>query len=173
MGIELSNPDAYRQKMFDSICNQDPLQIIQETPAKLQQIVTPFSTEQLQSHPFPGKWSPLEIIGHYVDVEWNFGIRLRFALCEDNPPFIGYNQDLWVERLQHNAEPPQMLLERFSSIRAMNILFYQSLTPGQMQRYGTHNERGKESIETMLKMEAGHDLHHIKQLQTYLAAISS
>lgn len=172
MGIEISNPNSYRQMMFDLIGNQDPLQVIQETPAKMQHIITPFTTEQLQSHPFSGKWSPLEIIGHLVDVEWNFGIRIRFAFCEDNPPIIGYNQDQWVEHLQHNQKPPQLLLEQFSSLRSMNILFYQNVTAGQMQRYGTHNERGEESIATMLKLEAGHDLHHIKQLQSYLSLIS-
>lgn len=172
MGIEINNPNAYRQMMFDLLGNQDPLRIIQETPGKLQQIVAPFSAEQLQSHPFHGKWSPLEIIGHYVDVEWNVGIRLRFAFCEDNPPIIGYNQDLWVEQLQHNTKPPQLLLEQFTSLRQMNILFYQCVSPTQMQRFGRHNERGEESIETMLKMEAGHDLHHIQQLKNYLAAIT-
>lgn len=168
MGIEINDPSAYRQLMFDLAGNTAPLQILEETPKTLHHLVTAYSEEMLRSHPYDGKWSPLEILGHYVDVEWNFGIRLRFALCEENPPIIGFNQDLWVAHLQYNQQSSTIILDSFQNLRTMNVQLCKSLTPKQMKRYGTHNERGEENIETMLTMEAGHDLYHQKQLQQYL-----
>jgi hypothetical protein len=173
MGIEINDPNAYRQIMFDLVGNSDHLSILEETPDKLKEIISPYSDDELRSHPVAGKWSPLEILGHYVDVEWNFGIRLRFVLCEENPPIIGYNQDLWVKHLQHNQQSSSLILDWFRNLRMMNIHVYKSLTPIQMKRYGTHNERGEESIETMLTLEAGHDLHHQKQLIQFVEALNS
>ena len=33
-----------------------------------------------------------------------------------------------------------------------------------------HDERGPESLDTMLRMYAAHDLHHIDQINRYLEA---
>lgn len=173
MGIEINDPSAYRQLMFDLVGSTLPLQILEETPGMLHKLVSTYNEEMLHSHPYDGKWSPLEILGHFVDVEWNFGIRIRFALCEENPPIIGYNQDLWVEHLLYNQQSSATILDCFQNLRTMNVQLCKSLTPNQMKRYGTHNERGEESIETMLTMEAGHDLYHQKQLQKYLNALKT
>lgn len=168
MGIEINDPDAYRRLLSDLVGDSAPLQILQETPDTLHRIVAPYRDEDLRSRPVENKWSPMDILGHFVDVEWNFGIRLRFIVCENRPPITGYDQDLWVEHLQHNKQSAQTLLDWFRSLRMMNIHLYKSLSPDQMKRVGIHNERGEESIETMLTMEAGHDLFHIKQLKHYL-----
>jgi hypothetical protein len=36
---------------------------------------------------------------------------------------------------------------------------------------GRHNERGAESLAVMLRMQAGHDLSHLNQIDRYLCAI--
>ncbi len=39
-----------------------------------------------------------------------------------------------------------------------------------MERLGLRAERGPESLRTMLRMHAGHDLLHLGQITRYLAA---
>ena len=48
--------------------------------------------------------------------------------------------------------------------------FLATLTPEQWKHYGVHNERGSETIETIVRMFAGHDLNHFQQIERILAA---
>jgi hypothetical protein len=45
-----------------------------------------------------------------------------------------------------------------------------SLTPEQWQHHGMHAERGKETIEQITRMFAGHDLNHLQQIERILAS---
>jgi hypothetical protein len=37
------------------------------------------------------------------------------------------------------------------------------------KQYGMHSERGKESIEHIVRMFAGHDVNHLQQIEKILA----
>ena len=43
-----------------------------------------------------------------------------------------------------------------------------SLSPDQWKLYGQHSERGQESIEHIVRMIAGHDNNHFKQIESIL-----
>jgi hypothetical protein len=40
-----------------------------------------------------------------------------------------------------------------------------------MARTGQHNERGSESLHSMLRLLAGHDLSHLQQIDRYLQVV--
>jgi hypothetical protein len=67
--------------------------------------------------------------------------------------------------LQRN---PQMALSLFHTVRKANICCLKSLTPQQMENFGIHSERGKESIAQMARMIAGHDINHLQQMEKLL-----
>ena len=170
-GLEVTDPEAYRQKSFKLLGDRDPIEVLGETPDVLAGIVGRHSAEQMRTRPFPGKWTPNEILGHLSDAEWAFGYRMRLILGEDNPTILGMDQELWVTRQRHNDRVPTDLAEMFRGLRLFNLAVWKQLTPAELQRAGEHNERGRESLETMLRMEAGHDLAHIDQINRYLDAI--
>ena len=41
-------------------------------------------------------------------------------------------------------------------------------TAEQWQQYGMHSERGRETIEQIVRLTAGHDLNHLKQIERIL-----
>ena len=45
-----------------------------------------------------------------------------------------------------------------------------TLTPEQWKHHGMHSERGAETVETIVRMFAGHDLNHFQQIERILAA---
>ena len=51
----------------------------------------------------------LECVGHIVDSELVAGARERWIIAEDEPEIVGYDQALWVDRLEHNADDPEVL----------------------------------------------------------------
>ena len=82
-------------------------------------------------------------------------------------------QEKWVNAQNYNESDASELVATFSTLRAMNLRFWKSLTPEQLRRSCQHNERGEENLETLMSIIPGHDLSHIDQLERYLAAINS
>jgi hypothetical protein len=50
-------------------------------------------------------------------------------------------------------------------LREANLALLASLTPEQWQQYGIHSERGQETIEQLVRMTAGHDVNHVRQIE--------
>ena len=44
--------------------------------------------------------------------------RYRWILAHDEPPLTGYDQDLWVDRLHHNEDDPEVLTMMLSTVEA-------------------------------------------------------
>jgi hypothetical protein len=84
---------------------------------------------------------------------------------------MGYDQDLWVDRLRHNEELPAELVTYFEGLRLANLNLWQRLTPQERQRVGMHAERGPESVDLMFRMLAGHDRFHLNQIRKTLTAV--
>jgi len=169
-GASISDPEAYRRNLFTLLGDTNPLDVIEQTAPILAAVVGTHSPAVLRTRPFADKWTPNEIIGHLVDGEWVSGYRLRLILCEDAPPILGMNQDLWVAGLQHNDRDPSALVEMFRAMRELNLTVWRRLSPAELERTGLHNERGPESLAVMLRMLAGHDLSHLEQLARFVHA---
>jgi hypothetical protein len=60
-------------------------------------------------------------------------------------------------------------VEQFRVVRLGNLALLKSLTPAQWKHYGMHSERGQESIEQIVRMFAGHDINHLRQIEAILA----
>jgi hypothetical protein len=168
--IWLTDPAAYLQRMRDLVGEGDPLEVLAEGPETYGRIVAQQTAARMQARPFPGKWTPNEIIGHLADVELVYGFRMRMILCHDQPEISGYDQDLWVAGQRHNEREPAELLEMFRTYRAFNLTLWRQIGPQELERVGVHAERGPESLATMRVSLAGHDLWHLDQITRYLDA---
>jgi hypothetical protein len=170
-GLSVSDPQAYREKMFKLLGDRNPLEVLAQTASTLAGMVRTHSATVLRTRPFEGKWTPNEVIGHLADSEWVYGYRLRLILCEDNPTILGMNQDLWVAGQRHNEREPSELVDMFRTMRQFNLAVWKRLSPAELTRTGQHNERGPEALGVLLRMLAGHDLSHLDQLTRYLQAV--
>jgi hypothetical protein len=171
VGLGVSDPQPYSEKMFKLVGDRDPLEVLAQTASVLDDIVRKHSATVLRTRPFEGKWTPNEVLGHLTDSEWVYGYRLRLILCEDNPPILGTNQDLWVSGQQHNEREPSEFVEMFRSLRQFNLAMWKQMSPADLTRTGQHNERGSESLGVVLRMLAGHDLSHVDQITRFIHAV--
>jgi hypothetical protein len=169
--LELTDPAAYRARLAAALGGRKPLDALRATPAALHALVGPVSAAALRQRPFPGKWTPNEIVAHMLDAEWVFGYRTRTIVCDERPAIIGIDQDRWVDVQRHNDHEPIELLESFEALRRINLRFWATLDEGQLGRVGVHAERGEEPVGLMLTMLAGHDQVHLEQIGRYLEAI--
>jgi hypothetical protein len=168
-----SDPAVYRENLLRLLGERDALEVARQTASTLAGIVREHEAAVLRTRPFEGKWTPNEVMGHLTDGEWVYGYRLRLVLCEDAPSIQRTSQDRWVAGLGHNDREPQEHVESFRALRSLNLELWRRLSAGDLERTGVHNERGPESLATMLRMMAGHDLSHLEQIARLIQAVRS
>ena len=105
----VGTPDAYRASLLAELGDDDPAIVQAETVTALRALVAE-AGDRLRIRPEPGEWSVLECIGHIADGELVVATRERWILAEDVPDIVGYDQARWVDRLEHNADDPTLLL---------------------------------------------------------------
>ena len=166
----VSQPSEYQALLLGYLGDQDPAEVQRRTPGVAASLVSE-AGDLLRIRPEEKEWSVLELIGHLHDAELVSGARYRWILAQDRPSLIGYDQDLWVERLRHNQGDPAALLATFAALRTANLGLWWGITQEERDREGDHVERGRESIDLMFRMLGGHDLFHIEQMTRTLAAV--
>lgn len=156
----------YVSRTISALEGRDPLEVLESTPGVISSRLAGRSPEQLQTPPAPGKWSVAQIIAHLSEAELVIGFRIRLVLGANGTPIQAFDQDAWASR--YAGMPVSDSLEVFRVVRAANLALLRSLSAEQWEQYGMHSERGKESVAQIVRMAAGHDLNHLRQLDAAL-----
>jgi len=159
---------GYVRALLDLLGSRDPLEVQEELLPWLRVRLSSLDDATLRRPERPGKWSVIEVVQHLADAELVMGFRIRMALATDRPALQGYDQDLWVQELRYREVPLQTALHQLAGVRDGNLTLARSLAPAQLQRVGIHSERGEESVGLMLRLMAGHDLVHRRQIDRIL-----
>lgn len=162
-------PQQYTQRILSYVEGKEPLAAQAATAERLAQLIEGVSASELRRRPTLDKCSVSEIVAHLADGEIVGGFRVRFILGSPGSPVVGYDQDKWVTSGHYGKRDPQKSVELFRVLREANLGLLESLQPEQWKQYGMHSERGKESIEHIVRMFAGHDVNHLQQIEKILA----
>jgi hypothetical protein len=165
--------DPYIASLLDTLGSQDPLQVLAEMPDALRRGIAGMSEQQLSTGEAPGKWSARQMLAHLADSELVGAFRFRMILAHDRPAIPGYDQDAWAGHLGYEKADVAAVLNTFSSLRGANVRLLERTTPEERQRVGLHSERGAESLDFMMRIYAGHDLVHLRQLARIRQAIGA
>jgi len=159
----------YRQRILGNVGGgEDPLKLQAAAPKKLGRLVKGSPAAKLRKRPEPGKWSVAEIVAHLADAEIVIGYRMRMILGAPGTPIQAFNQDDWVTSGHYDKRDVRKSLEQYRAVRETNVALLKSLTPDQWDHFGMHSERGQESIGTIVRMTAGHDINHLRQIERIL-----
>jgi DinB family protein len=160
----------YQRYLIGLVGDDDPAEVQAGAPEAWREL-TRGAGARVTERPEPREWSVLECLGHAVDSELVVGGRYRWIVAHDEPPLVGYDQDLWVDRLHHNEDDPDVLLETFEALRGANLALWARSTEDERARVGLHTERGRESFDLTFRLQAGHDRFHLDQARRALAAL--
>jgi hypothetical protein len=89
------------------------------------------------------------------------------ALTADDYSVQPMDQDRWMA-----VEPPteaSTALAAYESLRAMNLALFRRLTPEQRATPLNHPERGRIDVWEVAASLAGHELHHLAQIEAVAA----
>ena len=155
----------YMARILGNVEGKDPMRVQRETAGKLGKAIRGLNRKQLTRRPAPGKWSIAEILAHLADAEIVASWRMRAILGANGTPIQAFDQDNWASTFQYAKRDARMSLETFRVLRENNIRMLKSLPKNLWENYGMHQERGKETIAHIVRMFAGHDINHLKQVE--------
>jgi len=162
-------PQEYTPRMLKQSEGKDPLKVEAGTAKKLERLIEGVPAAKLRKRPAPGKWSVVEILAHLAESELVRGWRMRQILGAPGTAIQAFDQDSWAVAGHYEKRDARKSLELFRVLREANLALLKSLTKEQWKHHGIHAERGEESIEHMVRMNAGHDINHLAQVERLLA----
>jgi hypothetical protein len=168
----VSEPKAYQDHLLELLGADDPAEV-QAGAVDAWRGVLADAGALAAVRPEPDEWSVVECLGHAVDAEVVTAARYRWILAHDEPPLLGYDQDLWVDRLHAGRhDDPEDLLAMLEPLRRANVALWRRSSEEERARVGVHAERGRESFDLLFRILAGHDRFHLAQARRALDAVA-
>lgn len=141
-----------------------------EAPRMLFEVCSGAAPERLIRPMAPGKWSPLQVIQHLIGCDREALLpRVEKILNEDHPFLARFDQDLWMKQYSdvYNRKAVS-LLDEYARLREKTAVLLFDLDLAAWHRTGQHEERGSITLYDMARHFADHDVHHRRQIATFL-----
>ncbi|MEJ7811157.1 MAG: DinB family protein [Gemmatimonadaceae bacterium] len=168
-----SSPQApYAATLLAFLGDADPFAVMAALAPSLEAATLGLSDEALRRPEREGKWSVLQVIQHLTDNDLVYAYRVRMILTHDGFVMERYDRDRWASTLRYHDAPVADALAELRVIRARNLRLFRALGDAELERTGLHEERGPESIRTIVTLLAGHDLLHRAQIARIVRAVA-
>jgi uncharacterized damage-inducible protein DinB len=119
-----------------------------------------------------GGWTARDVVGHLISAELDDWIPRAEIILRDGTsrPFDPFDRFAHVDR--DAGIPLEELIERFADLRARSITRLGELVrdDADLDRRGRHPELGEVTLRELLATWAVHDLDHLAQVYSALAA---
>ena len=152
----------HKNPYADALGSIDPMTGLAETPRKIKALASRWSEPQWNVSYAPGKWTARQIIVHLAQSELALTTRVRYGASQAGYVAQPFDQDAWMA-LDHADGPTA--LDAYRALRRFNLAMFKGLTPAQRQQSFAHPEYGDLTAEWVMAQMAGHELHHLQQLE--------
>jgi len=143
--------------------DRDPVAALRDTPDRIRALAGQWSPAQFERTYAPGKWSGRQILIHLAQTELALGNRARMALATSGYVAQAFDQDAWIARETRISGPEA--LDTFLALARMNVLFFEGLSIADRATGLSHPEYGALTIDWIIHQIAGHQVHHLRQLE--------
>ena len=165
--------EQYIARIISNLGTQDPMQVLATTPARIGTAIAGRPDEDLKWAPAADRWSIAAIVTHLADAEIVAGYRLRMILANPGTPIQPFDQDQWASAFKYAAQDAFASLTTFNAVRTSTLRLLEGLDEQQLEFYGMHAERGKETVRHLIRLYAGHDLNHLNQIDRLTATLDA
>jgi hypothetical protein len=155
----------YIARILSNVDGQDAWHVLQTTPERLRASAATLTPSQIDRPLDPGKWSIRQILAHLADAEVVASWRLRAILAQDGVTLQPFDQNTWASVFRYEKVDVEESLAVFSVLRRANLRLLKSVDPARHAHAGRHLERGEERIDHLIRLYAGHDINHLKQIE--------
>ncbi|HVZ38011.1 MAG TPA: DinB family protein [Candidatus Kapabacteria bacterium] len=149
----------------------DAVNLLGRTPAVLRAMLEGLPEEWLRCTDGLDTWSPFDVLGHLIHGERSDWIARARMILEEGPGRTFTPFDRFAQFRESTGRSVRELLDEFSELRSGNIRALQAmnLTPGDLDRQGTHPAFGPVTLRQLLATWAAHDQSHLVQIARTMA----
>lgn len=109
------------------------------------------------------KWNIHQILCHLTDAETVLYDRIRRTIANPGQTVMGFEQNLWAEKLEYETFPPKLSKDLFIANRKAVI----QMASKYYERYGnnkvTHSEAGPRTLKDFFDKILWHNEQHLAQ----------
>lgn len=149
----------FEPTMIDRAKRSDYIQTYSELPRRLADAVGGLTDEQLDTPYRDGGWSLRQTVHHLADSHVNGFIRVKFALTEDGPTIMPYDEACWAE-LPDKSLPVDASLKILDGVHVRLTALLRSLSDEQFERTYVNPESGPWTVDAFIALYAWHSRHH-------------
>ena len=142
--------------------DREPLEAIRENAEHVRALIAGWTDPQFDRTYASGKWTARQILTHLAQTEMALGTRARMALSTPDYVAQRFDQDTWVARESRLKGPDAV--EAFVALSRMNRVLFESLTPTDRQIAMAHHVYGAITVDWIVHLLAGHQIHHLRQV---------
>jgi hypothetical protein len=150
------------------LAGRDPAASIREVVNRVGALTHTWSADKYEQSYAPGKWTAREILIHLAQTELALGNRARMALTIPGYTAQPFNQDAWIPRDARLSGPDATAA--FAALARMNVVMFEGVSAAERATAFAHPEYGQISVDWLLHQIAGHQRHHLAQLEQIAAA---
>ncbi|MBM3725273.1 MAG: putative metal-dependent hydrolase [Acidobacteria bacterium] len=138
---------------------------LEQLPGRLRELTAGLNDAALDTPYRPGGWTVRQVVHHLADSHMNAYLRSKFALTEDNPTIMPYDEVAWAEMADGRALPVEVSLGLLEGLHRRWVTMFRSLTPEQFTRTFFHPANGVTSLEQQLALYCWHSRHHTAHIE--------
>ena len=142
--------------------DREPLEAIRDNTDRVLSLTTGWTEPQFERTYASGKWTARQVLTHLAQTEMALGTRARMALSTPDYVAQRFDQDTWVVRESRLKGPDAVAA--FVALSQMNRILFENLTPADLQIAMAHPEYGTITVDWIVHLLAGHQIHHLRQL---------
>jgi hypothetical protein len=157
-------PQQYIERMLAFVGTREPVEVLRGTAPAIAVVIAERRAEDLRWTPSPERWSATAIITHLADAEVVTSYRLRMILASPGVAIQAFDQNAWAAAFRYGDQDASASLAVFRTLRGSWLNLLSGMDETWLDRYGVHEERGKETVRHLLRLYAGHDLNHLQQI---------
>ncbi len=133
-------------------------------PERIASIIEGKNAVELHSRPGQDKWSASEIFAHIRASDDIVSSRIYAVLVREYAPLVAYDERLWAEVAGYAQADFHTILALFTLRRAELVKVLRDLAPEDWQHVGIHEERGPQTLLTIVTALLEHEEEHCMQL---------
>lgn len=145
------------------------IDILENLPRRLEDMVNPLSDEQLETPYRPEGWTVRQLVHHISDSHHHSYTRFKWGLTEDNPVIKPYFEKEWSKLFDAQSAPIQMSIDHLKAVHAKLVHLLKGLSNDDLQRKFTHPDGNEETtLAENVGRYAWHGSHHFAHIENLI-----
>ena len=153
-------------EQFDKSLISDWIGVIEAAPSWLDLCIENLDARQLETPYRPEGWTINQVIHHMADSHMNGVARVKFALTENNPTIMPYNEKAWALLSDVANTPVNVSITLLHALHRRWGQMLRNLKPEDWKRTYYHPEDKRQvAVWQMTDTYVWHSKHHVAHIR--------